>query len=172
MAGFALARVVHDVEDRHRNHDRRPPRCRTPSLIVPSLLRKPIFSPRLIDDDLGMLRTIDRLLRLNGFDVQTFESAEKCLKGSNPHRLRSSPSAWLLRSAILIDAIRITRTSLEAELVISRNVERPHVTRTRRRRAERPYLALNKDRRQQLPQRLHGGAGRTRTNSQSVMDCG
>ena len=44
--------------------------------------RRSIF---VIDDDLGMLRTIDRLLRLNGFNVQTFESAEEFLKGSNPH---------------------------------------------------------------------------------------
>src|SRR5712671_870433 len=44
--------------------------------------RRSIF---VIDDDLGMLRTIDRLLRLHGFDVQTFESAEEFLKNSNPH---------------------------------------------------------------------------------------
>jgi len=43
--------------------------------------RRSIF---VIDDDLGMLRTIDRLLRLYGFDVQTFGSAEDFLKGSNP----------------------------------------------------------------------------------------
>ena len=42
--------------------------------------RRSIF---VIDDDLGMLRTIDRLLGVYGFDVQTFGSAEEFLKGSN-----------------------------------------------------------------------------------------
>src|SRR4051795_13544110 len=50
------------------------------SSIVP-LPRRSIF---VIDDDLGMLRTIDRLLRLYGFHVQTFSSAEEFLKASSP----------------------------------------------------------------------------------------
>src|SRR5258707_12333343 len=43
--------------------------------------RRSIF---VIDDDPGMLRTIDRLLGVYGFDVQMFGSAEEFLKGSNP----------------------------------------------------------------------------------------
>src|SRR5262245_57181482 len=38
----------------------------------------------VIDDDPGMLRTIERLLKVHGFDVQTFESAEAFLDSANP----------------------------------------------------------------------------------------
>jgi FixJ family two-component response regulator len=44
-------------------------------------------SPRssifVIDDDPGMLRSIERLLKVYGFDVQTFTSAEEFLNDAN-----------------------------------------------------------------------------------------
>jgi FixJ family two-component response regulator len=45
-------------------------------------------SPRslifVIDDDPGMLRSIERLLKVYGFDVQAFTSAEAFLDNANP----------------------------------------------------------------------------------------
>jgi FixJ family two-component response regulator len=38
----------------------------------------------VIDDDPGMLRTIERLLKVHGFDVQAFASAEAFLGSANP----------------------------------------------------------------------------------------
>ena len=43
-------------------------------------LRKLIF---VIDDDPGMRRTIERLLKVYGFDVELFESAETFLANAN-----------------------------------------------------------------------------------------
>ena len=46
------------------------------------------MSPRssvfVVDDDPGMLRTIERLLRVYGFDVQAFASAEAFLDDAKP----------------------------------------------------------------------------------------
>ena len=44
------------------------------------LLRRIIF---VIDDDLGMLRAIKRLLELSQFDIKTFTSAEAFLDSAN-----------------------------------------------------------------------------------------
>jgi len=38
----------------------------------------------VIDDDPGMVRTIERLLKVYGFDVQAFEGAEAFLENANP----------------------------------------------------------------------------------------
>jgi FixJ family two-component response regulator len=46
-----------------------------------SLRRGSIF---VIDDDPGMLRTMQRLLKVYGFDVLVFESAEALLDNANP----------------------------------------------------------------------------------------
>ena len=46
-----------------------------------STLRRSIF---VIDDDRSMLRTIERLLKVHGFHVLVFESAEALLDNANP----------------------------------------------------------------------------------------
>src|SRR5262245_49667611 len=61
--------------------------CTQPSIQAGYPQEAIVSQPRsifVIDDDPGMLRSLERLLKVHGFDVRAFENAEAFLDNANP----------------------------------------------------------------------------------------